>query len=713
MTQKRHIIIYILLALLLNQIAFANTTAASEFMPAESQQTSRPKIAVVLAGGGAKGIAHVPVLKAIEDAGLPVDMVVGTSIGSIVGGMYCTGYSPDTMRQIIRNTDWIKLITDNPGFDNRTLTGKKDNENYLLRFTIDSKRLRSQTGFGGVIAGNNVLRFFQDLTYTLPDSLDFDDMPIPFACVGTKAVNGECKVFNSGNLPLAMRASMAIPTVFTPVTIDSVVYVDGGVVDNFPVDIARQMGADIVIGVDLKVKTDEAEMTNSAIDLLMHCVDLYSQQRYEQNVKDADIYIPIDVTGYSAASFGAQALDTLMARGEYYVSLKRHELDSLSHELNLQEPPHRIRIGDYTFANASSKFRNWQRRKETETTRSLEKANDGSHKSAINIGGRFDNQEFASIMLKVNGVLSKQYATLLITEARLGERFDISSDFSTKSFANQRVGFKYRFQRHSMGYRQNGKKCADFDMFSNNFNLYAKQEWHSVQYTFGVNYTHNIYEDLLTGNTASSSYFNDAGGHLTENFFSYFLKSEFNSLDRQYLPQRGQKVEVYADILTDNLYQYEGTSPIPVVSLDWMGAIALSDKFNLQPHLYARTIWNNGRKTPIAMKNVMGGLFKGMHFAHQATMAGVSRMEMIDTNALGIFGLTTQYNVYRNHFALLTADVCTHTDSFEDILSSNSLNWGIRASYSVRTPIGPLSLDLHWSDLTKKAALTINAGYYF
>lgn len=670
---------------------------------------SRPKIAVVLAGGGAKGVAHVAALKAIEEAGIPIDFVVGTSIGSIVGGMYCTGYSPDTMRTIISQTDWIKMISDNPDFGNSTLSTKKADESYALRFALDQNRLRSRTGRGGVIHGTNVVRFFSSLTRFLPDSLDFSDMPIPFACVGTKAVNGERQVFTSGNVAMAMRASMAIPTVFTPVTIDSVVYVDGGVSDNFPVDVAREMGADIVIGVDLKVQITDNQLTNSAIDLLMNCVDLFSQERYRRNVADADIYIPIDVTGYSAASFGPEALDTLMCRGDYYASLKKPALDSLRQTLHLTEEPHRIRVGEYSFAKSIESTSSWNIQEEQETERSLYLANGNSMSSSVAIGGRFDNQEFATLQFRLNMVLSQQRASLLVLQARLGERLEGKVDYSQRTFGTQRFGLNYKYQRHDIGLHSGGRKVIDLNMQLNKFNLYFTQEWHNIKYTFGLNYSHFLYDDVLLDNVFAEH----PKDYTKDRFFSYYIKSEVNTHDYQYFPSRGHLVELSADLVTDNLISFQDKRMLPIFAVKMQGSYRITDQLNVLPHLFARVMVTEDIDEPLSLMNVIGGMFNEQHFIQQQTMAGLNKMELIREDGLGIVGLTAQVSPFKNHYILLTSDVCTHTNHLSSILNRESLNWGVEASYNIRTAVGPVGIKAGWSDLNQRFNVTLNAGFYF
>ena len=668
----------------------------------------RPTVAVVLAGGGAKGVAHVAALKAIEDAGIPIDLVVGTSIGSIIGGFYCTGYSPDTMKQIIKGTDWVKLITDNPDYKiEKTLSMKKDNESYLLRYLLDPSRKFSSTGLGGILGGTNVMHFFHDITRFLPDTLHFEDMPVPFACVGTEAINGEKKVFTSGNLPTCIRASMAIPTAFTPVTIDSVVYVDGGVVDNFPVDVARELGADIVIGVDLVVNMTNEQLTNSAIDMLLNCIDLYSREQYKQNIEDSDVYIPIDVTGYSAASFGATALDTLMQRGEYYVGLKKASLDSLAKSLNLKEEPKRIRVGEYSFANAGKGGTSWTDSPDA----SLSKVNDGSLYSSINLGARFDNSEFASVKVRLNWVLSHKHATLFKLQTRLGDRFDISGDISMKTVGKQRLGMSLKFRRHDLRYLYGKRKSVDCELRQNGANLYLTQEWRSIQFLFGLSYNSYGYRDILVDPKFVEYLPSD---RYKERHFSYYFSGEINSLNSQNFPTRGQQMILNADFITDNMATYKDKTMLPIVSFRWMAALPFSNRLTLQPRMFVRAIFKEeSADKPFALFNFVGGFMNEMDFRQQRTMAGLYDKEMIGEDGLGLAGTEVQYMIFRNQYIKIAGDVMSHTNNIKYAFNHDALNWGVEASYNYKTPIGPLTAKVYWNNVSDKFKFFVSGGYYF
>jgi len=281
----------------------------------ETQKQERKKVAVVLSGGGAKGMAHIGVLKVLEKAGIPIDIVTGTSIGSIVGGLYSIGYNAHSLDSMVRAQDWSYVITDKEDLRRQSLSDRRKQYTYVLStgLTLGKRDLNA----GGLIKGKNLAELFQQLCVGFTDSLDFSrDLPIPFACVATDIMTNNEVVFHSGRLPQAMRSSMAIPAAFSPVRIGDKVLVDGGLKNNFPVDVAREMGADIVIGITLSGKPKTAEDIGGTMSIVGQIIDVNCVNKYAENKAITDLYMNVDPHGYSTASFTAQAIDSLIRYGE-------------------------------------------------------------------------------------------------------------------------------------------------------------------------------------------------------------------------------------------------------------------------------------------------------------------------------------------------------------------------------------------------------------
>ena len=234
-------------------------------------ESDRLKIGLVLSGGGARGAAHVGVLKVLEENRIPVDVISGTSFGAIVGGLYAAGYSADELEEILENIDWKESLSGRAPRDERSFKRKQDDDGFLIKFKIGIKdgELRLPNG---LITPNNLRLTLQDLVNEISNVDDFDDLAIPFRAVATDLETGMAVVLERGNLASAMVASMAVPALFPPIEHDGRLLVDGGVSNNVPVNVARAMGADIVIVVDIStpmMSKDDIESFTSVIDQLM------------------------------------------------------------------------------------------------------------------------------------------------------------------------------------------------------------------------------------------------------------------------------------------------------------------------------------------------------------------------------------------------------------------------------------------------------------
>jgi NTE family protein len=276
---------------------------------------NRKRVGIVLSGGGAKGMAHIGVLKVLERAGIPVDIVTGTSMGSIIGGLYAIGYNANALDSMVRVQDWSYVISDREQLRRQSLNDRRKQNTYFFNtgMTIGKRDINA----GGFIKGKNLAELFQQLCSGYLDSLDFSkDLPIPFACVATNIIDNSEVDFHSGRLPQAMRASMAIPAAFSPVRIGDKVLVDGGLKNNYPADIARQMGADIIIGVTVQGNPKVAEDMSGTMSIISQIVDVNCKNKYDENLAITNLHLRVDTKGYGSASFTPEAIDTLIRRGE-------------------------------------------------------------------------------------------------------------------------------------------------------------------------------------------------------------------------------------------------------------------------------------------------------------------------------------------------------------------------------------------------------------
>lgn len=323
--------------------------AALTLLPATAQDNPRPKIGLVLGGGGAKGAATVGVLKYIEESGVPIDYIAGTSIGAIIGGLYACGYRSAELDSMFRTQDWLTLLSDRNTDLQRRVLARRDGVTYFFGFPVGRRGSELEDKSVGIVRGDKVFQLLDSMT-ARHDSISFDSLPIPFRCVATDYENREKVVLSSGHLARAMRASMAIPGAFKAVDIDSVELLDGGLVDNLPVDVVLDMGADIVIAVDLTQNHHEDEdvvkrqfrrtlrkaKTNLG-RMLRWTVQRPDLPTYRENLKNVDIYINPRLKGFGAGSFSTKKVEKMIRRGEEAGAKAMKQLRKLKKRLRRYE----------------------------------------------------------------------------------------------------------------------------------------------------------------------------------------------------------------------------------------------------------------------------------------------------------------------------------------------------------------------------------------
>lgn len=283
----------------------------------------RPKIGLVLGGGGAKGAAEVGVLKVLEEAGIHIDCIAGTSIGSVVGGLYAAGYSASELDTLFQTQKWLSLLTDRKASLGNEPYREIDGVTYVFGFPVRDKNSR---GFG-MMRGERIEQMIDSMV-SVRGCTDFESLRIPFRCVAADVRTAAEVVISEGIVCRALRASMAIPGIFKPVEHDDYLLVDGGMLNNLPVDVCRQMGADIVIAVDLE-QGDQQPRKQAKTGNLAGLVELLGIggivewvvnrpdiAKHAENRKQADIYICPYLPDYDATSFGNKKAARMIQAGE-------------------------------------------------------------------------------------------------------------------------------------------------------------------------------------------------------------------------------------------------------------------------------------------------------------------------------------------------------------------------------------------------------------
>ena len=578
---------------------------------AEEDTPQRKKVAVVLSGGGAKGMAHIGVLKVLEKAGIPVDIVTGTSMGSIIGGMYAIGYNANALDSMVRVQDWSYVISDREDLRRQSLNDRRKQNTYF--FTTGITIGKHDINAGGLIKGKNLAELFQQLCVGYTDSLDFTkDLPIPFACIATNIIDNSEVVFHSGRLAQAMRASMAIPAAFSPVRIGDKVLVDGGLKNNYPADIAREMGADIIIGVTVQGPPKDAEDMGGAMSILSQIIDVNCKNKLEENLAITDLHIAVDTKGYNAASFSLAAIDTLVRRGEEEAMRHWDEIVALKQRIGIDESfqraiLHPLRpqvmtekqpVTRYVFENMTPQDEKFIRQKfhlhpsrnvhggtplqpltskrdsidaglEQEITTSMRidlfyqtaecrvvPEGDGvcvilsaGHRKSVQLhaGFRYDTEEYAAVQLGLDIPLKTAVPMNTDITIRLGKRMKTRAVLTVHPLSFTRPMVSYEFRRNDVDVYLNGDLA--YNVLYNQFQGELIPFNHDFRH---FNIQLGLRWDYMHYRNALGSEESRRVALKNEHFISYRARVKYNSEDNWYFPTRGARFNAEYSYLTNN-----------------------------------------------------------------------------------------------------------------------------------------------------------------
>ena len=748
--------------MILAVVLMCGTANAQEQEQAQQQRPKRATVGVVLSGGGAKGMAHIGVLKVLEQAGIPIDIVTGTSIGSIVGGLYAIGYNAHSLDSMVRAQDWSYVITDKEDLSRQSLSDRKKQNTYLFStgLTIGKKDLNA----GGIIKGKNLAELFQQLCVGYTDSLDFNrDLRIPFACVATNIMDNSEVVFHSGRLPQAMRASMAIPAAFSPVRIGDMVLVDGGLKNNYPVDVAREMGADIVIGITLSGKPKTAEDIGGTMSIVGQIIDVNCVNKYDENKAITDLYMNVDPHGFSTASFTATAIDSLIRYGEEEAMRHWDEIIALKERIGIDSSYHPIiyhplrpqvmtekqYITGYTFENMTPQAERFLRQKfnlqktdsidaklaqelttcmrmdlfyQTAECRLVPDKNGvrvvlsaGNRKSVqLHAGFRYDTEEYAALQLGLDIPLKTALPVNTDITLRLGKRLMVRGDLTVHPRSFTRPTLSYSFRRNDVDVYMNGDR--EYNILYNQFQgefIPINFDLRHFNLQLGLRWDFMHYRNKLGAEDSPQVTLEN------EHFLSYRARIAYNSEDSWYFPTRGTRFNAEYAYLTNNFAKIDdrdadgnvmskktGTSD---VSANWRMSFTFGKRFTLQPMLYGRLLF--GTIVPPVFGNTIGGDWFGHYVEQQMPFAGIGNMEYVDKQFVAA-QLQAQQHIGGNSYILIRLAGAQHADKAKELLDRRTL-LGAQAAYYYNTMFGPVGATLGYSNRTKKPYFYLNLGFEF
>lgn len=729
----------------------------------------RPKVALVLCGGGAKGAAHVGALRVLEQAKVPIDMIVGTSIGGLVGGMYAMGYNARQLDSILIASDWRYLLSDNVySRTDESFETKVDESRYAIKipfYSLFADRKSENDGSpmsklpSGFISGQNVLNYLNGISVGFHEPMDFGKLPIPFACVAADLSTGEQLVLDEGVLPLAMRATMAIPGVFSPVEIDGKVLVDGGIVNNFPVDVARMMGADIVIGVDIQNDAPGNENLRSIPQVIGQISSLMGQESYKRNVKDVDILIKPDVSKFGTYSFNKAAIQQLIINGHSAAMAKYNQLDSLVKALEKMEPPVGFSPAKLAKATEVTKdtfyFRNveirgidseneeWLKRLSGLRQGVVLSGSDINRGISILVGTRAFSSVTYTVMdkgtedetLVVN--VAKGPANLFALGARydseeaaallvhlgvgeynlLGPKYGFTGRLSMNPYGEMDYSYTSRnFPKFGISYRGGGVDMNIYKSTKNQNNLsfvYQRAQvklsnmyLRNFNFELGTRFEYFNFNNYLLHN-APDGY--EAYTLEDEGFLSFYVDGKMDSRDDNFYATSGMTFDMEGAFYQTNFSP--GFKQFGAVRVLLDGAVAITDGLVLQPSLMGRVIIGDCLQVPYL--NYVGGTVRGRYFRQQLPFVGISHA-IVARNSVVIGRLDLRKRIGRSHYVYAMANYLRTGDTFGSLLGDDVNDiWGFGLRYSFDSPIGPFSFNVHWSDYEHKFGAYVSLGHYF
>ena len=742
--------------------------------------THRPKVGVVLGGGGARGASHIGVLKYIEEMGIPVDYVAGTSMGSIIGGLYAMGYEPDEMTRLISNIQWNEMIGNKI---NRTYLSKVMRERRstnVLNLPFGDGTLRKQAEKGNLLSqlpsayvnNSSLINLFNDLCVGYQEEIDFDDMPIPFACVATDLITGKEVVLRQGSMPTAMRASMAIPGVFAPVEIGQYVLVDGGLVNNFPADVLKKMGADIIIGVEV---TSEKGITANDLKSLPQVmgrllVNTTSAKRKE-NRELCNIHIVPDVTGFGMLSFTPEAIDTLVNRGYQQAEKYHDKLLTIKQQLDaangnpvskqLHAPRALNLLQDSVFVSSikiegvSERESRWLIRKgklkpgsfysnaDIEKMMSIfrgtgsfdeitytVKENDPLHLQGpttddydltvnvkraaphvMGLGLRYDTEEGAALLLGINFNEKRFGSSKFGLQAKLSynPKLSLYYTYSRSSLANFNVSADYRNEH----FRTRGllDKYVNLHYQQMKVNAYIS-EFHLLNFSTNVGASF-IYTTYDKSSFDESSY--DDHYFVDNKILAPFVMMQYDNLDDPYFANHG----ILANLNSHYYYLTSTREKYFDINYAFQAYITPADgRFSIIPQVYGRYIGIIVSNKPLVqysnLRNVGGGEIAGRHFDNQMPFIGLTSVEDLDESNVSILRLDLRYNFYGNHYltAMYNTSVPWGMLGTGGMAFTDIVNFmvhGAGLKYSYNSLLGPISFTAHWVNYNE----TSRFGGYF
>lgn len=739
------------------KIAFLLLVLFAPFQKAFSQDTKkdsikRPKIGLVLSGGGAKGFAHIGVLKVLEEAGIKIDYIGGTSMGSIIGGLYASGYNAAQIDSIFKKTDFDELINDYIPRSSKNFYGKKNDELYAIVLPFSNFRVGIPEALSKGMYNYNLL---SSLTRNVRHVRDFNKLPTPFLCMGTNIETGEEVLLDKGNLVQAMMASAAFPSLFTPVEIDGKLLVDGGVVNNYPIKEVRNLGADIIIGVDVQDDLLTRKGLKNATRILVQITNLQSIEKMKRKVKNTDIYIKPDIRGYGVISFDKG--EEIIRKGEEATFAVYEKIKLLADSTNFYKKPklkvstdtlHINKINSDRLDNYTREYIRGKLRFKPGSTITYDDLKTGMNNldatqnfSAIsyclqpNVNGKDDDldlvlqenptQTYLKLGLHYDG-LYKSGVLLNLTHKKtflkndvtsvdiiLGDNFRYDFNYYVENGFNISFGFRSKLSKFNRNITTSFSDLSPINPIGNLINVdfldLTNQAYFQTIFVQkflmggGVEYKH------LKINSPTLN--NEDNLLEKSNYFSLFGYLKYDSMDDKYFPSSGlyfsSEVQTY---LASSDYT-KSFKPFSTAKAEVAFASTLFSKATIK--LESEAGFNIGSDSVPFFDYILGGYgynkINNFNYFYGYDFLSIAGNSYIKT------GLTLDYEILRKNHINFSANYANLGD---DIFST--VDWismpkysGYAVGYGLETIIGPIEIKHSWSPETSKNYTWFSVGFLF
>ncbi len=754
---------------------------------------NRPTVALVLSGGGAKGAAHVGVLKRLEELDIPIDMILGTSIGGLVGGVYALGYKSDFLDTLFTTADWNMLLKDRVPEQYIPYQTKMRRTRFLTTIPFefgassreDRKRRQEQMEEAilqasdasvpstfmqslpsGFTSGINVENLIASVSVGYHDSISFMDLPIPFLCVASDIVSGKAKNWTSGDIATAMRSTMSIPGLFLPVRTKDMVLVDGGIRNNYPVDLARKMGADIVIGVTLTAGAADYTHVNNLGDMFGSLVDMLSREAYDANIIDSDVHITPDIKGFGMLSFNKDAISALLQKGYESALVRDVDLQRIARmtrgRRSARKNPPATYIGNtpmqvrdviipgmsrrdsmyltykghleenvpYTAADVNeSLYRLYGMGSFRKIT--YRAYNDGldEYKLDVNcepgprhgmsMGVRADNEELVAAAVGLGLNLYGLRGNRLEFEGRMGQNMSAMLRYSLILPYMPSISAEVKTESknvHLVSWNDGNIVNSSASIGHNYVDVFlASHRMRNVNLMAGARYGLYHLRSIMS-ESANGVPSMDIVGGMRSKWYTAYADMRFYSMDDKFFPSHGYEggwrfEETFGE-------RYSGTNA-HIFSANWRQVMGSSSWFSFIPTFDTRLVFLNRNKEDVRttadyfIGNLVGGEMRGRYVDQQIPFCGWHNSIMMRP-LVAAANLEMRARVLSDVYISLMGGALLSTDSISGLMKWEDSEYYLGSAFQLayKTPVGPLKARVEYSPITN-FGFYMGFGYHF